>query len=341
MKSGIDNYKNFLRFLGGGIVVVLGILSTLGSVGISGGNNGDATPAGALPAKISPFNFNADNSLSAAKAAVSAMSFFPKFSTIGQEILNTMSVSDPVNSPFDLGMCTNSGQSMLKWIDGDHSGNVSMGDSATLQFTNCDMDGSGSITQGNVEIGFTNVDSDPLPNSASLNVSVNLSNTDDPDSTTIVATFKVISKTQNNSDFTIDYIANDLFDQKLTITKNGVTQLEFGCFKVTHTFNTASGSGTFVLSPSGAINTAHSIMSFANDNQQLSFINDTLESGTQRLLSSASPHCTSIGIPEVGESDSSYLDIDALGGGDVLLHTFDGNDNEVNTIDTTWASLLN
>lgn len=340
MKSGINNYKTFLRFLGGSAVVILGILSTLGSVG-NGSHNGDATPSGALPAKISPFNFNAGNSLSAAKAAASAMSFFPYFSTIGQEILNTMSVSDPVNSPFDLGMCANSGRSILKWIDGDHSGGVSMGDSAILQFTNCDLDGGGLITEGNIEIGLTNVDSGPLPNSASLNVSVNLSNIDDTDSTTIIATFKVISKTQNNSDFTIDYAASDLFDQKLTVTKNGVTQFQFGCFKVTHTFNTASGSGTYVLSPEGVINTVNSIMSFADNKQQLSFINGALESGTQRMLSSASPNCTSVGVPEVGESDRSYLDLEALGGGNVRLRTFDGSDNQVNATDTTWGALLN
>jgi hypothetical protein len=339
LKSGIDNYKNFLRFLSVSLVIVLGILSTLGSVGNGGDHNGDA-PAGALPTKISPFNFTADNSLSAAKAAASAMSFFPSFSTISQEILNTLSVSDPANSPFDLGMCVNSGHSILKWIDGDHSGDVSMGDSATLQFKNCDIDGGGSITEGNVEVGLTNVTSNPLQNSVSLNVSVNLSNIDDPDSTTIVATYKMISNTQNNADFTIDYTANDLSDQKLTVTKNGITQFEFGCFKVTHTFNTASGSGTYILLPSGAINTDNSIMSFADDKQQLSFINDTLELGTQRLLSSASPNCNSIGVPEVGQSDSSYLDIVALGGGDLRLQTFDGNDNEVKATDTKWNALL-
>jgi hypothetical protein len=73
----------------------------------------------------------------------------------------------------------------------------------------------------------------------------------------------------------------------------------------------------------------------------LTFSNDMMESGTKRLLSLAVPGCASIGVLNgVGDSDGSYLDIEALGGGNIRLHTYDDMNVEIFTTDTTWDSLL-
>jgi hypothetical protein len=335
-----DNCKRLLRCIGGVAVAILGILSALGS---GGGNNNDnpAAPAGAAPAGIAAYNFDEINSGRAAQLAASVLSFFPNFTATDRLILTMLAASDPGNSPFDLAMCANTGRSMLTWIDSDHSGELSVGDSASLQLTNCDTDGNGTSASGTVKFGVTSLDTDPLPNSIGFNASVNLTVTDAADNTHFVANFRATSSTPNNTDFTDIYTANDASDQKLTVTENGGALFEFGCFNVTQTFTVATGAGSYDLSPSGVINAADSIMSLAGGSR-LSFIDDALESGRQRLLSSPSPNCATVGVPDgIGGSDGSYLDIEALGGGNVRLHTFDAANAELNTLDTTWSALLN
>jgi hypothetical protein len=336
MTSRNENYKKFLRSMGSGALVVLGILSALGS---GGGGDTVATPSGATPSSVAAFNFNAGNTVTAARFAASAMSFFPKLSALEQKILAALAASDPGNSPFDLAMCANTGHSMLAWIDGDHSDDLSMGDSASLQFTNCDMDGNGASASGTVKFGITSVDPDPLPDSVSLNISVNLTITDAPDTKVLIANFGATSSTPDNTDFTDVYTAHDASGQKLAVTQNGSALFEFGCFSVTQTFSVADSAGTYTLSPSGVINASDSIMSLAGG-PQLSFVSDRIESGTTRLLSLSAPGCATLGVAGgVGDSDGSYIDMVALGGG-VRLHTFDAANTEINTTNTTWDALL-
>ena len=67
-----------------------------------------------------------------------------------------------------------------------------------------------------------------------------------------------------------------------------------------------------------------------------------MESGTKRLLSSSVPDCATLGVPNgVADSDGSYIDMEALGGGSIRLHTFDSTNSEIHTEDTTYNALLN
>lgn len=339
MRSDDNGCNKFLRVIGGAFVVASGILSTLGSVGNGGSNSGSATPSGATPSSITAFNFTADNTDTATRIAASAISFFPAFTTISQQILSTISITDPGNSPFDLEVCANTGDSILTWIDSDHSGNLTTGDTASLQFENCDMSGDGVIT-GTVKLGITSVEADPLPNSIGFNAATNLTILNAQDTTILNANFRQISSTQDNIEFTNVYSANDTSNQKLVVTQNDHSKFEFGCFNVTETLSVANDAGDFSLSVSGIINASESIMSLAVG-PQLSFINSELESGTQRLLSMSSPNCATLGVPDgVGDTDGSYIDMDAVGGGKVRLHTYDGKGIEVKFSDNTWNSLL-
>jgi hypothetical protein len=337
MKGSNQRLKSFLRITGSGAVVIFGILSILGS---GGGSDVSGTPSGATPSSIEAFNFNAGNTITAAQVAASTMAFFSDFSTLGETILTTLAASNPANSPFDLALCMNTGTSKLSWIDGDQSGDMSIGDSATLQFTNCDLDGSGATTTGTAKLGVTSVNTDPLPNSVGLNVAVNVAITDTSDTTTYVANFAETSNTVDNTSFTNVYTANDTSAQHLTVAKNGGTLYEFGCFNVTKSFSLADSAGTYKLQPSGVINAADAIMSLAGG-PELSFISDQMEAGTKRLLSLSVPECATLGVPNgVSDSDGSYIDMEALGGGNVRLHTFDASNAEQSTIDTTWDALL-
>jgi hypothetical protein len=338
MKDCNKCLKSFLRITGGGTVVIFGILSILGSGG--GGNDVSSIPSGTTPSSIKAFNFNAGNSMAAAQVAASTMAFFSDFSTLGQTILTTLAASSPANSPFDLALCMNTGASKLSWIDSDQSGDMSIGDSATLQFTNCDLDGSGATTAGTAKLGVTSVDTDPLPNSVGLNVAVNVTITDTPDTTTYIANFAETSSTADNTNFTNVYTANDTSAQHLTVAKNGSMLYEFGCFTVTRAFSLADSTGTYKLQPGGVFNVTDAIMSFAGA-PDLSFISEQMEAGTKRLLSLSVPECATLGVPNgVSDSDGSYIEMEALGGGNMRLHTFDATNVEQSTIDTTWDALL-
>ena len=339
MNNGRNVCFRILRILGGGAVLVLGVLSTLGSGG-GGGDQAGAAP-GAAPSPITNLNFDAHNSVTAARSAAVVMSFFPGLTTLDQRIMTTLATSAPGNSPFDLAMCLNAGLSILTWIDGDHSGDLSMGDSTSLQFTDCDLDGNGTVTTGTVKFGFTSVNPDPLPNSNSFNAAVNLNVANASGTRTIAANFGTTTSTQNGIDFTYVYTTHGSTSQELAVSENGAALTQFGCFKVTETFSTADSPGTYKLSPGGVINAADTIMSLA-EGGQLSFVNAWVESGTQRLLGFAAPKCAIIGAADGSDgTDGSYIDMEALGGDKLRLHTLDAANIELYSGETTWEALLN
>ena len=333
-------HKKLLRILTGGVIISVSILSTLGCSGGGGGEDNGGSSSGNTPTSIKAFNFNANNTVSAAQYAASAMAFFPNYTDIGQNVLNTLVSSNPNNSPFDLARCSNAAGPTLSWSDTDGSGDLSAGDTATLEFNNCNLDSGGAFLTGTLNFTVTSVDLDPLPNSIAVTVSVNLTITTNTDTTKIAGTFNSKASTPNNSDFTIVYTADDSSRQKLTVTENGSTLFKFGCFDVTQTFNVGN-SGTYLLAPHGVINVSDAIMSLAGG-PALSFVNDQFEAGTQALLSLAVPECAALDVPGgVNNSDGSYIHMDALGGGGVGLHTFDSNNQETYTESISWNKLLN
>ena len=69
MRKDLHKHNRFLRITGLTVVILLGILTTLGSGG--GSDDVEGTPQGSITA----FNFTAGNTFTAAQLAASAMSF--------------------------------------------------------------------------------------------------------------------------------------------------------------------------------------------------------------------------------------------------------------------------
>lgn len=315
-------------------VALCASLAVLGACSSSDDGNGDAA------VDLSAFNFNASNSTIAAEIAAAAMSFFPGYNEIGQRVLTILTTSEPNNSPFDLMLCMSGGDSILSWTDTDTSGDLSVGDTASLQFTSCDTEGLGETITGSVDIVATSGVPNNLGYTLGYTVAVNLTISLVPETTTILANFKATTSTPDLFNFTNVYMADDVSSQTLTVTENGTEYFKLGCFNVIHTFDAAGiVGGNYDLAPSGAIVASNKVLSLAGG-PAVSFIDDDMNSGTQRLLSVSQPNCASIGSPGgVADSDGSYMEMEALGGGNLRLHTFDINNAETSSVDTTWEAL--
>lgn len=335
MKTTKALINQFLPFQTGMVFTLCCSLILSGCFGSDGDD--DVVDDGGGSGTTVAFNFTQDNTETAAKLAANTMTFFPSFSQVSHTVITTLANSDPNNAPFDLMLCANAGSSILSWNDLDNSGKLSASDSARLTYTDCDIDG---IATGTVDFAFSSADLDVLPYQVASTVTLNLSITDAPDTTTYSANFEADWSTDDNNVFISTSTANDASGHKITATENGIQLYQFGCFDVTESYSPAT-LGTYGLAPVvGVINSENKIMSLVGG-PPLNFVSDLLESGTKRLFSLAIPECASIDVPAgVGDSDGSYMDIEALGGGNVRLHTYDNTDTEFFTIDTTWSLLL-
>ena len=312
-------------------VVVLGACSSSSD---SGGNTGTSVTA---------FNFDANNSTLAAEIAAAAMSFFPEFTAISTSVIDILVNQSPSGSPFPILICS-SGAASLAWNDADSSGDLTVGDSATLTFTNCDFDGGGDAVNGTVTITATNVNivASPATSTLGYTVAVNLT-VSGVDTTTIAVNFSATTSTPDGGmSFTSVYTAADTSGQTATISENGTEFYKMGCFNATLMYTgTEIVFGSTDMTVNGVIVAANKVMSLAAG-ANLTFIDGYMELGTQRLLSLSVPGCGSIGVPNgVGDSDGSYLDMEATGGGNITLHTFDSTNTETNTVNTTWDTLTN
>jgi hypothetical protein len=340
MKKSNKKFHGIMRIPAIMAFIAFSTLSLSGCFG-SGDDDDVVVDGGGDGTPVSAFNFNADNTVIAAKLAADTMSFFPAYTVIGHTVISTLAVYDLNNPPIDLMLCSNSGSSILSWTDTDSSRNLTAGDTTSLAFTDCDIDG---IANGTINFAITSADLDlTLPNSVAMNVTANLSILDDPDTLTYTVSFRAQMNTADNNTFTVQYTADDASGHKITVSENAAALYQFGCFDVSETYS-PSTEGTYQLSPNGVINAASKIMSLVGGpHPQLVFSNDMMETGTKRLLSLAvgTTGCASVGAANgVSDSDGSYLDMEALGGGNIRLHTFDNTDFEFFTTDTTWNDLL-
>lgn len=320
------------------VIILLGGVSILPSCS-SGDGDGDGDSDSI--SGITAFNFTADNTVSAAEFAAAAISFFPAFTEIGHNvIMELVPPAVPGNFPVNLMLCANSGSSVLSWTDADNSSDLTAGDTASLQFTDCEIDGGGDSLTGAIGFVVNGIDLAATPSSIDLTVSIDLDVDIAPDIITYAASFGVNASTENNSLYTYGYSANDSLGQKLAVAENGTTRFQLGCFNVVQSYSPGS-PGTYSLSPGGAINASGKIMSIASGpSPSLVFSNDMIETGTRRLLSISAPGCAAIGtLNGVGDSDGSYIEMEALGGGQVRLHTYNVTDVEIFTTDTTWNLL--
>jgi hypothetical protein len=318
------------------------IVIMIGSLGFLGACSSDDDDAGIDGTSgVSAFNFNENNTRIAAEIAAAAMEFFPAFNQISITVLDILAGETyPPVSPFILPLCTNTGigSASLSWVDADESGDLTIGDTSTLTFTSCDLDFSGETITGTVD--FDTVSLTEIPLSLGINVSINLSINLGTETTTVAGKFSFNTTTADLESFTNLYTAVDNLGQKVTITENGVTYFEVGCFTVTQTYSIASVmSDNYGLAPSGVINASNQILSL-NDDSPLTFANGLMNAGTKRLLSVARPECASIGVPGgVSNSDGSYMDMEAIGDGLMVLHTFRADGTEFHTENTSWTAL--
>ena len=337
----ISPVKNFSLITGKQSIMALALCGCLGLFGCSSSGNG----GGDVAADPAAFNFNAGNAEIAAEIAAAAMEFFPEYTKVAHQVLGILVNGDPNASPFNMSntLCS-SGTATLTWSDTDTSGDLSVGDSASLQFTGCG-DGSGEAISGTVDIAISSVVANLLDITVGHTVALNLTISSATDTVVLSANFRVNVNTPDGGvSFTADYTAADTAGQTLTITENGTEYLKLGCFDV-HMIFTDLGitapAASFNISPDGVINASNQIISLASIST-IGVLNGVVNSGTERLLSVAQPDCGAVGVPSgVGDSDGSYMDMVLLGGGDLQLVTYDANDNETSSLNTTWDLLTN
>lgn len=335
MKNITEIFNRFHRLSRFMIVMMIGSLGFLGACSSDDDDTGIIDTSG-----VSAFNFNESNTRIAAEIAAAAMDFFPAFNEIGLTMIDTLLSGDPLESPFpDVVPCTNApaGSTSLSWADTESSGDLTKGDTATLTFTACDVDNSGETISGTVDFTAADVFA---PASLTIDVSLDLSINFGADTTTVTGNFGFTMSTTDMVNFTNIYVAVDALGQTITITENGVPYFKAGCFNVAQTYTMVGAqNGMYDLAPSGAINASNQVLSLAGG-PALMFIDGEMYSGTQRLLSISVPECASIGAPGgVPDSDGSYMDMEAITSGLMVLHTFDKDGFEFFTEETSWTAL--
>ncbi len=312
--------------------------------GFLGACSSSSNDEGLAPTGLPAFNFNSGNAETAAELAASVMSWFSEYTQASQTMLTVLGFSDPNSSPIDLSliMCA-SGRAILTWDDADVHVlfDLTPGDSASLQFTDCDRDGTGETVSGAIDVHFLKVGQMSPDLAIEHTVTLDLSITSPTKTTGIAANFMAYVDTPTGHDYTNTYSAADTTDQVLAITRNGVEYLKLGCFSVSATFEILGllNDKTANLSPGGAINASNKIFSL-DGGSTVSVVTGVFESGTQRLLSVSVPDCGAIGAPNgVADSDGSYLDMEMLGGNVVQLVTYDINGVQTSTLTTMWEAL--
>lgn len=337
--------NNTLRSLLAVPIAALGLASIIATGGggsdLSGGGNGDGVHA---------YNFTATNMQSAAQIAVATQSLFPEFRYLLLAITDafvTGSAQD--NNPFDLGMCAPvpAGTSVLTWQDVDTSGDLSVGDTANLTLTSCDLDGSGDRVDASIDFTYTAVSLAVFPKSVAATLDLTAEITEAGTSGNVIGftgLYDMQVDTGNDIDYTITYTGNDP-DGLLTGSLNGVTLFKYGCFSVAHSFS-LSNPGPYSLAIAGVVNVDNKIMTLAGG-PTLNFLpypnpsnGSFLDSGQKSLISLSVPECEAVDAGKgVDDSTGTYVVIKATGGGNVTLELYDNNNALQDSIDTTWDVL--
>jgi hypothetical protein len=321
-------------------IAVLGLVSIIATGGGGSDNldgNDDNGDGG-----VHAFNFTTDNMQDAAEIAVAAQGLFPGFTEVALAIIDQLKLGvAPVAS------CANApdGTATLTWNDVDSSGDFSAGDTVNLSLVACDLDDSGELVNGSIDIAFSAVTLViPVMNVVST-VDINIEIMEATDVLIgFSGQFDMQVDTADDTNFTVTYTGQDP-DGLMTGSLNDVTLFQYGCFSVAHGFS-INNPGTFSLQLSGVLNVGDRIMSLAGG-PILGFIpyanpsdGSFLDFGQKRLLSLSVPECAVVGAPDgVSDSTGTYIDLIAEGGGDVRLELYDSSDALLHTINTTWDVL--
>jgi hypothetical protein len=325
--------KRYLKILG--LLIITGML--VFALARCGGGDGDG--GGTIGFDFTPGG-NESVALSLAK---NTMAFYPIFSEIGYEAIDILVSADPNNSPYMVALCANAtiGSATLSWDDTDSNLEISSGDSATIDVINCDLDNSETPVSGQIIFTFSVVDIDNLPRQLELSIAFNISINDLSGDIVVTGKFGAITQTTNDANYTYTYVAQDVADEVISITRvNDQSRYMFGCYTVVHAFDIGAPD-TYDLAIAGVINSQNYIMSF-EDGPPFTFINNLPYSGKKKLLSQSDPNCASVGAPnDVSSTNGMYMVFEGALSTDGWINAtiFDANDVWVTEFMTRWEDI--
>jgi hypothetical protein len=331
----------------------------VGAYGCS--SSGDEEEVGG-PGGPGAFNFTEANMSTAAGIAIEGLEILRQFSQVTLALLDYLSGVGGVSSASfqpaavipigDIGVCLGGGSAALTLNDADNNFQPSVGDSATLTFTDCDFedDGNADSLDGTVTLAFTGLVLVPSLD-VDADVSMNVTTTDDVGSQVITGSFGLSITSPDMVNYTAVFTAEDP-DGYLKAREGGKT-VKFGCFDILLTFSILDfEAGYFELSANDAVVNANGkIFSITRSGfPPLDFVpypaqdNSYPDAGGMRFFSFvlAEGGCAAVGSPDgVGNSDGSNFILTALAGDldDVTLQLRDSEDAIVSTETTTWSAL--
>jgi hypothetical protein len=334
------------------------LLLVVGAYGCS--SSGDDEEVGG-PGGPGAFNFTEANMSTAASVAIGGLEILSQFSRLTLELLDYLSGVGGVSSASfrpaavipigDIGVCLGGGSADLTLNDADNNFQPSVGDSATLTFTDCDFedDGNADSLDGTVTLAFTGLVLAPSLD-VIADVTMNVTTTDDVGSQVITGNFGLSIASPDMVNYTAVFTAED--PGGYLKGKEGVQTVKCGCFDIALTFSILDfDEGYFQLSPNAVVNANGKVFSITSAGlAPLDFEpypsdgNSYPDAGGMRFFSFVLTEggCAAVGSPDgVGNSDGSNFILSALSGDldDVTLQLRDSEDVIVSTEATTWSAL--
>ncbi|NIO16687.1 MAG: hypothetical protein GTN70_06775 [Deltaproteobacteria bacterium] len=320
--------------------VLLVTLISAGLIYCGGGGGGGSTTA--APEAI---NFTPSNMEGAAGLVTLGSELYYELSQVVLAMVDPLLVAAPMAPAAvipvgDLGLCVNSttGTSDLSLDDVDNSLDLSVGDSATLTITNCQLLDPTDLDTSNGTLILTFVAIDLVSSQQTITADVAL-NVDVNPVDSFIANFRMQVTTTDWNTFNISVTALDGNDI-IVLNESGQTFYQLGCFDVALNF-TLSIPGIFTLIEEGVINVPGAgIMSFSNLSQLVFVPGPYPDEGATRIDSGGT--CAALGAPDgASGADGSYIIFTAVPDDfdDITLELYDSSDTLLVTVDTFYGNL--
>jgi hypothetical protein len=321
------------------------LVVAVGTYGCNGDDDGDGDGS----TGASAFNFTESNMSTAAGIAIGGLEVLPNFTQVTLEMLGFIfgdfAAQPSAYRPADIipGLCQ-SGEADLEYS--------LVGLTASLTFSDCDLEGDGTLIDGPVSLAFAGIPQGGPPLDVDADVTLNITITDDEGSEVITGSFGLSIDSSDLVDYTAIFTAEGAAE--FLKAGQGSQSITFGCFNIILSFSPSPpsdlGSGYFLLSPNAVINAGGKIFSISSGGfSPLDFMPYPVEDasypdeGGMRFFSFVlGDGCAAAGVPGgVGDSDESNFILTALPGDDddVTLELRDSEDVVQATVNTTWSAL--